>query len=110
MSTTALGTQNAQDGLKTAGTAGRHTDGQRVTFPRVVHMEWIKLRSLRSTLYTLAIIVALVIGFGLLFSSVVGSGEGPGEDDFGDPTSISLGRGDARRAGRRRARGADERQ
>ncbi|GHB90507.1 ABC transporter permease [Streptomyces umbrinus] len=91
MSTAALDTQDAQDSRKTTGTAGRHAGGQRVTFPRVVHMEWIKLRSLRSTLYTLAITVALVIGFGLLFSSVVGSGDGPGEDDFGDPTSISLG-------------------
>ncbi|MDX3845384.1 ABC transporter permease subunit [Streptomyces europaeiscabiei] len=88
MSTSALDTQDAQ---KTTGTTVRHAGGQRVTFPRVVHMEWIKLRSLRSTLYTLAITVALVIGFGLLFSSVVGSGDGPGEDDFGDPTSISLG-------------------
>ncbi|MFD3499431.1 ABC transporter permease subunit [Streptomyces sp. NPDC058678] len=88
MSITALDSQDTQ---KTTGTAGRHAGGQRVTFPRVVHMEWIKLRSLRSTLYTLAITVALVIGLGLLFSSVVGSGDGPGEDNFGDPTSISLG-------------------
>lgn len=88
MSSSALGTQDTQ---QTAGTTGRHASGQRVTFPRVVHMEWIKLRSLRSTLYTLAITVALVVGLGLLFSSVVGSGDGPGQDDFGDPTSISLG-------------------
>ncbi|PAZ10253.1 ABC transporter permease [Streptomyces sp. SA15] len=88
MSATALDTQDTQ---KTTGTAGRHAGGLRVTFPRVVHMEWIKLRSLRSTLYTLAITVALVVGLGLLFSSLVGSGDGPGEDDFGDPTSISLG-------------------
>ncbi|MFF5307930.1 ABC transporter permease subunit [Streptomyces massasporeus] len=88
MSTTALGTQDTK---QTAGTAGRPAGGLRVTFPRVVHMEWIKLRSLRSTLYTLAITVALVVGLGLLFSSVVGSGDGPGADDFGDPTSISLG-------------------
>ncbi|MFD6169747.1 ABC transporter permease subunit [Streptomyces coeruleorubidus] len=85
MSTAALGTQ------KTTGTAGLSARGLRVTFPRVVHMEWIKLRSLRSTLYTLTITVALVIGLGLLFSSLVGSGQGPGEDDFSDPTSISLG-------------------
>jgi hypothetical protein len=70
MSTTALDTQDTQ---KTAGTAGRHAGGLRVTFPRVVTMEWIKLRSLRSTLYTLTITVALVIGLGLLFSSLVGS-------------------------------------
>jgi ABC-type transport system involved in multi-copper enzyme maturation permease subunit len=88
MSTTALDTQDTQD---TTGTAGRHAGGLRVTFPRVVTMEWIKLRSLRSTLYTLTITVALVIGLGLLFSSLVGSGQGPGEDDFSDPTSISLG-------------------
>ncbi|MET9527288.1 ABC transporter permease subunit [Streptomyces coeruleorubidus] len=88
MSTAALDTQDTQ---KTTGSAGRHTGGLRVTFPRVVNMEWIKLRSLRSTLYTLTITVALVIGLGLLFSSLVGSGQGPGEDDFGDPTSISLG-------------------
>ncbi|MFB6551669.1 ABC transporter permease [Streptomyces sp. NPDC056405] len=81
----------ALDTPETTGTAGRHVGGLRVTFPRVVHMEWIKLRSLRSTLYTLAITVALVVGLGLLFSGVVGSGDGPGEDDFGDPTSISLG-------------------
>ncbi|MBA2945978.1 ABC transporter permease [Streptomyces himalayensis] len=85
MSTTALAPHDTPE------TAGRHAAGQRVTFPRVVHMEWIKLRSLRSTIYTLAITVALVVGFGLLLSSVVGSGEGPGQDDFGDPTSISLG-------------------
>ena len=58
MSTTALDTQDAQDSRKPTGTAGRHAGGQQVTFPRVVHMEWIKLRSLRSTLYTLAITVA----------------------------------------------------
>jgi ABC-type transport system involved in multi-copper enzyme maturation permease subunit len=54
-------------------------------------MEWIKLRSLRSTTLTLAITVALLIGFGLLFSSLVGSGEGPDQEDFSDPTSITLG-------------------
>ncbi|MET9686823.1 ABC transporter permease subunit [Streptomyces coeruleorubidus] len=88
MSTTVLDIQDTQ---KTTETAGRPAGGLRVTFPRVVHMEWIKLRSLRSTLYTLTITVALVIGLGLLFSSLVGSGQGPGEDDFSDPTSISLG-------------------
>ncbi|NGO48519.1 ABC transporter permease subunit [Streptomyces ureilyticus] len=85
MSTTDLAPQD------TDITAARPADRQRVTFPRVVHMEWIKLRSLRSTTLTLAITVALLIGFGLLFSSVVGSGEGPDQEDFSDPTSITLG-------------------
>ncbi|MFC9502851.1 ABC transporter permease subunit [Streptomyces sp. NPDC057002] len=88
MSTTDLAPQETQE---TTGSAGRNAGSLRVTFPRVVRMEWIKLRSLRSTMYTLAITVVLVVGFGLLFSSLVGSGDGPGEDDFGDPTSISLG-------------------
>jgi ABC-2 type transport system permease protein len=65
--------------------------GQRVTLPRVVRMEWIKFWTLRSTVYTLAITVLLVAGIGAIFASVVGSGDGPGADDFGDPTSISLG-------------------
>lgn len=85
MSTTDLAPQD------TDRTARQSADRQRVTFPRVVHMEWIKLRSLRSTTLTLAITVALLIGFGLLFSSVVGSGEGPDQEDFSDPTSITLG-------------------
>ncbi|GGK85066.1 MULTISPECIES: ABC transporter permease [Streptomyces aurantiacus group] len=85
MSTTDLAPQD------TNRTERRSADRQRVTFPRVVHMEWIKLRSLRSTTLTLAITVALLIGFGLLFSSVVGSGEGPDQEDFSDPTSITLG-------------------
>ncbi|MGI5192622.1 ABC transporter permease subunit [Streptomyces sp. CA-288835] len=85
MSTTDLAPQD------TNITAPRPADRQRVTFPRVIHMEWIKLRSLRSTTLTLAITVGLLVGFGLLFSSLVGSGEGPGEDDFGDPTAITLG-------------------
>ncbi|MEH0638717.1 ABC transporter permease [Streptomyces bottropensis] len=85
MSTTDLAQQD------TNTTARRSADRQRVTFPRVVHMEWIKLRSLRSTTLTLAITVALLIGFGLLFSSLVGSGEGPDQEDFSDPTSITLG-------------------
>jgi ABC-2 type transport system permease protein len=65
-------------------------DGQRVTLPRVAHMEWIKFWSLRSTLYTLAITVVLIVGLGSLISSIINSGNGPETADFGDPTSISL--------------------
>lgn len=66
-------------------------DGQRVTLPRVARMEWIKFWSLRSTIYTLAITVLLIVGIGSIISSVIGNGEGPDANDFGDPTSISLG-------------------
>jgi ABC-2 type transport system permease protein len=64
---------------------------KRVTTPRVVRMEWIKFWSLRSTVYTLAITVLLVVGFGALIASVAGSGDGPGPDGLADPTAISLG-------------------
>jgi ABC-2 type transport system permease protein len=43
--------------------------GLRVTQARVISSEWIKLRSLRSTTYTLAASVAIVVGIGLLFCS-----------------------------------------
>lgn len=77
----------------------RH-EGLRVTQWRVVVSEWIKLRSLRSTVYTLAAALAAVIGFGILAAAAVtgqiggrdgGGPRGPGGDGFAmDPTSISL--------------------
>jgi ABC-2 type transport system permease protein len=38
----------------------------RVTFPRVLHAEWIRLRSLRSTWITMLVTIAIVVGFGAL--------------------------------------------
>lgn len=49
-----------------SGTASR---GQ-VTQLRVLHSEWIKLRTLRSTFFTLVAAVGAMIGFGLLFCAV----------------------------------------
>jgi ABC-2 type transport system permease protein len=43
----------------------------KVTWPRVARSEWIKLRSLRSTLYTLAASVVITIGLGILFCSFI---------------------------------------
>jgi ABC-type transport system involved in multi-copper enzyme maturation permease subunit len=45
----------------------------KVTQARVVRSEWMKFRSLRSTLYTLLAAVALTIGIGALFSGVTAS-------------------------------------
>src|SRR6266851_3849536 len=45
----------------------------KVTQARVVRSEWMKFRSLRSTLYTLLAAVALTIGIGALFSAVTAS-------------------------------------
>jgi hypothetical protein len=75
----------------TTTTLTRPSGGLRVTLPRVLRMEWIKFWSLRSTIFTLAITALLTIGIGSLISGVIGTGEeGPGQDDFGDPASISL--------------------
>jgi ABC-2 type transport system permease protein len=40
---------------------------------RVIHSEWTKFRSVRSTLYTLGVAVVLAIGLGALFSGVIAS-------------------------------------
>jgi ABC-2 type transport system permease protein len=45
----------------------------KVTQRRVVRSEWMKFRSLRSTLYTLLAAVVLTIGIGALFSAVTAS-------------------------------------
>jgi ABC-2 type transport system permease protein len=52
------------------------TTGSGVTFSRVVTAEWIKLRSLRSTRWTLALTVLGMVGFSLL-SAIVMAGEVP---------------------------------
>jgi ABC-2 type transport system permease protein len=53
-----------------------HATGSGVTFGGVLRSEWIKLRSLRSTVWCFAIIAVLIIGFGALFSSVASGFEG----------------------------------
>ncbi|WP_448060890.1 ABC transporter permease subunit [Cellulomonas hominis] len=70
----------------------------RVTGPRVLHSEWVKFRSLRSTLITLVVAVVVVVGFGALAAAVVsgavaeptGPRGGGGRGFATDPTSISL--------------------
>ena len=61
-------------------TATRHSAGQdravehhKVTQGRVLVSEWIKLRSLRSTYWTLAVAVVFMAGLGLLFCAVAAS-------------------------------------
>jgi hypothetical protein len=57
--------------VRTAPAASHQT--LRVTQLRVVLSEWIKFRSLRSTIWTLLIAVVLSIGIGALFSGVTAS-------------------------------------
>ena len=63
-----------------AGTAPR--TGTTLTFPGVLRSEWIKLRSLRSTIWSYLILVVLALGMALLMSLSFVSGGGPaGEAD-----------------------------
>lgn len=48
-----------------------------VTFARLVSSEWLKFRTVRTNLIALGGAAVAAIGFGALFSSLAGSGEGP---------------------------------
>jgi ABC-2 type transport system permease protein len=66
---------------------------KRVSQARVVKSEWITFWSVRSTVITLLVAVTLLIGFGLLASSMFGDGSDPGGppgNEPTDPTSASL--------------------
>ncbi len=54
---------------RSAGTSG-------LTFPRVLRSEWIKLRSLRSTVWSFAIVIAVSAGLALLISLGIPAAEG----------------------------------
>jgi len=68
-----------------------YVEGHRTTLRRVLHSEWIKIRSLRSTWITGAAILLVIVGFGVI-SSLVANGDitaqGPGP---GGPGSESAG-------------------
>ncbi|WAB84664.1 ABC transporter permease subunit [Microcella daejeonensis] len=59
------------------------TPGSGVSFARVVRSEWIKLRTLRSTVWSFATIVVLTVAFGLLFAGVYDGSFGPEQDQSG---------------------------
>ena len=74
----------------------RAADGLRVTQWRVIRAEWIKFRSLRSSVITLLSAVIVIAGLGLIFSMVFANGTsagGPGGGPGGatDPMGASLG-------------------
>ncbi|WP_345764380.1 ABC transporter permease subunit [Diaminobutyricibacter sp. McL0608] len=54
---------------RTAGTG-------RLTFPRVLRSEWIKLRSLRSTLWSFAIVIAVSVGLAVLLGLGIPAADG----------------------------------
>ncbi|MGO4299988.1 ABC transporter permease subunit [Leifsonia sp. RAF41] len=55
----------------TPGATHPHTSLGRLSFPRVVRSEWIKLRTLRSTFWTLISVVVLVVGIASLVAFVI---------------------------------------
>lgn len=62
-----------------------------VTPARVIRSEWIKLRSLRSTVVTLAVAAVAVAAFGVLISMFSSGATIGGEADaIADPTGNSL--------------------
>jgi len=61
-------------------------DDVRLTFPRIVRSEWIKFRTLRSTVWTLAITLLLMVGIVTLFSAIFASQEGAGNAGGNDGT------------------------
>jgi len=67
-----------------AGPTTPATDHVRVNFPRVVRSEWIKFRTLRSTIWTLAITLVLMVGIVTLFSWILSNQD----IKRGGPTSI----------------------
>lgn len=64
----------------------------KVTQWRVIVSEWIKIRSLRSTVYTLLAAVVVVVGFGVIAAltstGAITTGDG-GQDVGTDPVAIS---------------------
>jgi ABC-type transport system involved in multi-copper enzyme maturation permease subunit len=81
-------------------TAPRHSSQRevagargKVTQARVFTSEWIKLRSLRSTVYTLLAAIVMTVGLGMLFSGVIAnrwSQLDAAERVRFDPTGVSL--------------------
>lgn len=64
--------------------------GYRVTLARVVRSEWIKLRSVHSTVVTLVLTGAAVAALGVLITLLSNDGGGPDDGGPGNPVSTSL--------------------
>jgi len=62
-----------------------------VTFPRVLRSEWIKTRTVRSTVWTLALTVVLMVGFSTLFSWGMSATQGDGGPGPGPGAGVGSG-------------------
>jgi ABC-2 type transport system permease protein len=71
-------TSTSSNGIPPAGDV-------RLTFPRIVRSEWIKLRTLRSTVWTLATTVVVIVGVVALFCLMItAGGDGGGRHASGE--------------------------
>jgi ABC-2 type transport system permease protein len=70
-----------------------------LSFPRIVKSEWIKLRTLRSTMWALIITVVVMVGFSVLLAFVAhnfatpsagGQGQGPPSDGMTNPEVVQF--------------------
>jgi len=76
--------------VTTSGTTSADA-GVHLTFPRIVRSEWIKFRTLRSTVWTLALTVVLMVGIVTLFSAIGASqSDGAGGDGDGSTVVFSI--------------------
>lgn len=83
----------------TTTTAARSTSAgvHGVSFARVLHSEWLKLVTVRSTFWTTAISIVLAAGIALLLGSTYstdGTGAAPGGGPGGGGPAVSTGAGD----------------
>ncbi|MGV8967036.1 MAG: ABC transporter permease subunit [Cellulomonas sp.] len=61
--------------------------GPHLTFPRIVRSEWIKFRTLRSTLWALGATLVVMVGIVTLFSGVIASQSSQPQPDQGGMSS-----------------------
>jgi len=64
--------------------------GVRLSFPRLVRSEWIKLRSIRSTVWCFAILVALTVAMAALLGTLVNQGGQAMPTDAANGTLVSV--------------------
>ncbi len=80
--------------MTTATIARSDVGAPRITQVGVIKSEWIKVRSLRSTWFSLLAAVVIIVGLGTLFSGLhahrVDQGNGPGSQIVLDATQVSL--------------------
>jgi hypothetical protein len=94
MSTITQAAENPAQPVSPQRPGGKAPTAARLTFARVVRSEWIKLRTLRSTWMTLAAVLGVLVGFGLIAATVAGGsasgGPGGAAAGSGDPVSTVL--------------------